>query len=194
MKCLLEVYGSAPAASRSPEFLRTCSRKSWPCEASRLTLAFRSIMDLKVKELQKKRDWGDEEGLEALFAWTLHGNWVEGGVKRRIVLHSKVLFRKSVRGRERKKRNKTQKGTRQKVRVRVKTFSPSPRFLAPRRVGMKRGTVSITKIKWLLATLCWACPPFVYVVVSCSFLSLLSLSLSCSPLFVSSSRLARFTL
>lgn len=35
--------------------------------------------------------------------------------------------------------------------------------------GYEEGTVSITQIKWLLATLCWACPPFVDVVVSCSF-------------------------
>lgn len=33
-------------------------------------------------------------GLEALFTGTLNGDGVEGGVKTRIVLHSKVLFKK----------------------------------------------------------------------------------------------------
>lgn len=128
---------------------------------------------------------GDEEGLEALFAWTLNGDRSWGGTQEKNCSPLRCCFEK---GWEEEK-----KGARWKVRVRVKTFSPSPRF-TPLESGYEEGTVSITKIKWLLATLCWVCPPFVYVVVSCSFLSLLSLSLSCALLFVSISRLARFTL
>lgn len=66
----------------------------------------------------------------------------EGGVKRRIVLRSKVLFKKV-----REVGEGTQKGVRRKVRVRVKTFSPSPFGLPPSQSGYEEGTVSITKVK-----------------------------------------------
>lgn len=44
-------------------------------------------------------------------------------------------------------REGTQKGVRRKVRVRVKTFSPSPFGLPPSQSGYEEGTVSITKVK-----------------------------------------------
>lgn len=95
-------------ANRALEFLCTCWKKSWPCEAYHLTLVFRRrIMDFKGEIVAEKKEWGEEggeEGLEALFTWTLNGDRVEGGVKRRIVLHSKVLFRKRVRGEKKLKR------------------------------------------------------------------------------------------
>lgn len=71
-------------------------------------------------------------------------SWGGGGGKRRIVLHSKVLFRRRVRGG--KKLNKKDCDERCHVRVRVKTFSPSPRFPPPES-GYEEGTVSITQIK-----------------------------------------------
>lgn len=55
-----------------------------------------------VAEKRERGEEGGEEGLEALFTWALNGDRVDGGVGRRMVLRSEVLFRKRVRGREKK--------------------------------------------------------------------------------------------
>lgn len=132
----------------------------------------------------EKSEWGEEggeEGLEALFTWTLNRDKVEGGVKRRIVLHSKVFFRARVRGEKKKEERVRRKVPRP---CQIEDFlSLSMVYPPPQESGYEEGTVSITQIKWLLATLCWACPPFVDVVVSCSFFfPSISLPLLLSPL------------
>lgn len=175
----------ALTANRSLEFLRACWEESWPCEACRLTFGVQTYNGFEGEIVAGRRENGEKRAARRGLRPCSHEPWMEtelrGGVKRRIVLHSKVLFRKTVR-----KKNNPKKECGERC---VSEWRPPPP-----ESGYEEGTVSITKIKWLLATLCWACPPFVYVVVSCSFLFLLSLSLSCSLLFVSISRLARFTL
>lgn len=97
------------------------------------------IMILKVKLLQRKENGkkgGCEEGLEALFTWTLNRDRVGGELREGLFSTLRYCLKKGCGG---VRNNKKDSDERCHIRVRVKTFFASPLPPPPRKVGMKRG-------------------------------------------------------